>query len=188
MKVRQPDQRASAANEAKLVELERAVADERKHSAELRGTVNELRFKLEILEKSYAKQLEDAKRRFETAEQTTDIQRSRIAELDAARQDAIALLTETRVELDRLTAERDQLRRELAAGDGSEVDPSADKRDGSGAEGTINTLMNDAAWARAAAPRSPDRDDRAAAEAVDDEPAGELLAPELVLTAGRNRD
>lgn len=188
MKVRQPDQRASAAQEAKLLELERAVIDERRHSAELRGTVDELRFKLEILEKSYAKQLDDAKRRFETAEQKTDAQRGRIAELDAARQDAIALLSETRVELDRLTGERDQLRRELAARDGHIVDPSASVRDYSGAEGTINTLMNDAAWTRAAATRTADRDHRTAADAGDDEPAGDMLAPELVLAAGRNRD
>ena len=53
-----PDERDAA-----VERLERAVAEERQHATILRKTVEELRFKARILEKSYAKQLEDARLR-----------------------------------------------------------------------------------------------------------------------------
>ena len=48
--------------------LEQALAEERQHAATLRASVEDLRFKMTILEKSYAKQLADARTRAEAAE------------------------------------------------------------------------------------------------------------------------
>src|SRR5690606_15949827 len=50
--------------------LERALAEERQKSAALRASVDGLQFKLDVLEKSYAKQLADARQHAEAAART----------------------------------------------------------------------------------------------------------------------
>ena len=101
MREKRQDLDPAAGYIVKIEQLERVIAEEREHSAALRESANELRFKLEILEKSYAKQLEDAKQRAESAERRNDENGARLAELDAAREDAIELLADARTELDR---------------------------------------------------------------------------------------
>jgi hypothetical protein len=59
-----PDER-----DAIIKRLEQTIAEERKNSATLRETVDNLRFKTETLERSYAKQLADARQRGTSAEQ-----------------------------------------------------------------------------------------------------------------------
>jgi len=182
------DEPAAPARRDEAVErLKRAVAEEREHSAALRSSVDDLRFKTEILERSYSKQLEDARLRAETAERRYEEQGARIAELDAAREDAIALLTETKAELDRLTTERNQLRRQLASKDGWQTGAASDDGDFSGEEGTINTLLDDAKWIRE---REPTEEEKARAEAAAREaeaPAEEMISPDVVLAA-RKKD
>lgn len=173
----------------KIEQLERSVAEEREHSAALRETVNELRFKLEILEKSYAKQLKDAQQRFEAAEHRNDEQGTRLAELDAARADAIELLADAQTELDRLTTERDQLKRQVAARDGWAVEPGGDGVDFADDGGTINALMNDSVWSRrSAALRPPEADESAAGDDASGDDAGDMIDPALVLASGRRGD
>jgi DNA repair exonuclease SbcCD ATPase subunit len=176
-----------AGQDAEIERLERAIAEEREHSAALRSQVDELRFKAEILERSYGKQLEDARRSAETAEQALAEQRTRNAELDAARQDAIELLTETKAEIDRLTRERDQMRRQLASRDGWGVDPGA-PAEGESEGGTINTLMDDASWLRKRRPIDEERARAEAARAAAEEQVGEMISPEVVFTRTRDDD
>jgi len=177
------DSAAIAERDAKVEQLERAIEEEREHSASLRSTVNELRFQAEILEKSYSKQLEDARVRAEAAEHIADEQRARVAELDSAREDAIELLTDAKAEIDRLESDRNKLRRQLASEDGWQIDDPAGTDD-SAEGGTINALMNDAKWVREKAPSAEeqskaDAETRAAEEAVEEE----MISPELVLSA-----
>jgi chromosome segregation ATPase len=174
-------QAARAERDAEVDRLNRAVAEERHHSAELRRTVDELRFKMDILERSYSKQLEDARVRAEEAEQRTAEHGVRLAELDGARNDAIELLTEAKAELDRLNKDRDQLRRQLASRDGWEVEGAAE--DAQFDEGTINGLLNDDKWmARAESEHQKQIRERSSTRVVEDSSTEDMIAPELVLT------
>lgn len=181
--------------------LERAITDEREHSAGLRATVDELRFKAEILERSYAKQLEDARRRADSAEQALTEQRARNAELDAAREDAVQLLTEAKAELDRLAHERDRFRRQLASRSGWGLDEAGGAIGAGGAgsgesgddaetaeDGTINSLMDDASWLRKRRPIEEARAQAEAARRAADEPEGDMIAPEAVFVTAKNDD
>jgi uncharacterized membrane protein YccC len=189
MREKRQDLDPAAGYIVKIEQLERVIAEEREHSAALRESANELRFKLEILEKSYAKQLEDAKQRAESAERRNDENGARLAELDAAREDAIELLADARTELDRLMAERDQLKRQLAARDGWGAEPPGAGVDFAEDGGTINALMNDAVWSRKTrALQRPEAEESAAAQDSDESDAGDMIDPALVLAAGRKSD
>lgn len=180
------DESVADRRELKIERLERAIDDERRHSAELRATVDDLKFKMGILEQSYSKQLEDARKRSDAAESRIAEQGVRIAELDQARQDAIELLGETKTEIDRLTQERDQLRRQLASRDGWQVEGAVD--DYSGDEGTINALMNDARWMRDRKPGEDKAKERVQDVETDASPSEELIAPDLVFADRKSDD
>jgi len=166
----------------RIAELERAIDEERAHSAGLRASVQDLKFKLEILEKSYSKQLADARHGCESAEQALSQQHVRNAELDQAREDAIELLTDAKAEMDRLTEERDQLRRQLASRDGWAVDPSQGTDDDGG---TINTLLDDASWLRKRQPSEEELARANAEKAAAEAPAEEMIAPEMFFAQGK---
>ena len=65
-----------------IADLERAVAAERQHTAALRQAADDLRFKVEVLERSYGKQLDDARQRWEAAEGEVAALQAQIAELE----------------------------------------------------------------------------------------------------------
>lgn len=88
-------QSISDERDAQVERLERAVAEERERSAALRTTIEELRFKTDILERSYSKQLADARQRGEAAERESADLRARLAELEAAHEDVKRQLTES---------------------------------------------------------------------------------------------
>jgi hypothetical protein len=187
MRIHPRDPAGQKAEESAVARLERELTEEREHSARLLSEARELKFKSEILDRSYKKQLEDARRRAESAEQALNEQRTRNAELDAARADAIELLTDAKTELDRLTTERNQMHRQLSSRGGFKVEAaSADSPDEGG---TINTLMNDASWLKRKQPAEEARlraeAERRAAEAAEPEV---MLAPELVLVPGRKKE
>jgi dGTP triphosphohydrolase len=83
--------------------LEQALAEERKNSSTLREAVDDLRFKTETLEKSYAKQLADARQKAATAEQALAAHKAEVATFGADREETIRLLTEARAELAQVT-------------------------------------------------------------------------------------
>jgi hypothetical protein len=182
-------QTVSAERKAEIDRLNRAVAEERRHSAELRRTVDELRFKMDILEKSYSKQLADTRALCESAEARREETAVRAAELDVARGDAIELLEAAKVELDRLARERDQLRKQLASRDGWQVEGAGDAADFEFDEGTINGLMNDDKWlARAESEHQKQIRERKSVETAEESPTEDLLAPEIVLKRKGTRE
>ena len=172
--------------DAVIERLERAVAEEREHAAMLRKTAEELRFKARVLEKSYAKQLEDARMCRETAERELADQQARMAALDSAREDAMRLLAETRTELERITADRDKLRKALASTDGMQIKTIAQDNTESRAEDsllTINRLMKDSSLAGERRPVGREKEHAdAQVRAGQESPSEELIAPELVFT------
>jgi hypothetical protein len=164
--------------DAIIERLERTVADEQQKSAELRKANDELRFKLEILEKSYAKQLEDARR--ENAEQR--------AQMIGFREDTMRLIDETRGVLERVTSERDRLREQLERAGVTPAEPgSRPGGEPSPPEGTINELIANPAWARERKPAGEPHL-QAHAGTADESPSEEMIAPELVFTKDGDDD
>jgi DNA repair exonuclease SbcCD ATPase subunit len=142
-----PDER-----ELKIEQLERAIDEEREHSTTLRKTIEELRFKAEILERSYSKQLDDARQRTQTAESALAELRAQLAEFQGADKDATQLLSEARAELAKVAAERDRLRKSISSGSSGlpEVTPAADSASAlpKSDQMSIDELLEDALWAR----------------------------------------
>jgi DNA repair exonuclease SbcCD ATPase subunit len=174
-----PDER-----DAIIERLERTVAEERKNSAKLRNTVEDLRFKAEILEKSYAKQLADARQRSATAEQHLADQTA----LETSREETMRQLNETRAELERVTIERDQLLEQPGRSDAPRPRIRTVPRGDSGsqaAEGTINELMANLRFTRE---RPPPEDSHLHSHARADEecPSEEMIAPDLVFPKKRD--
>src|ERR1044072_4162813 len=103
-----PDER-----DAVIARLQRELAEERQFSVTLGETSEQARFQLQILEKSYAKQLGDARTRADTAERELGEKKARLAALDSG-EDTTKLLKEPRAALAQVPAERDELRAQVA--------------------------------------------------------------------------
>jgi hypothetical protein len=182
--------------DATIERLERSVAEERQHSATLRETVEEFRFKIGILDKSYAKQLADARQRAEAAERGLTEERARLAGIDTNHENTLRLLTETRAELARVAAERDLLRKQY--GQAARPRPEAvapDRKVPEQAsppapedEGTINALMANLTVPRERPSARPEIA-RLGAQARDAGPAApseEMISPDLVFPKRRD--
>lgn len=186
-----PDDR----RDAEIARLEAEVAAEREHSAGLLQAADELRFQKEILERSYAKQLEDLRGRLAGAEAELAAGREQCDELAASRDEALQMLARAEDKARGAATERDQLRRQLTSRDGWQVESAGGEPEDFGDEGTINALMNDASWSRRAqaakASGTAAKGEEASAAGApdpDDVPVEEMISPELVLAAGRARD
>lgn len=178
------DAEVNAELHATVERLERAIEDERQHSASLRSTVNELRFQAEILEKSYSKQLADARQMAEAAQSNVGEHLDRITQLESERDTAIQLLAEAKAKYDRFDSARNQVHQQLSSSSPSPIEAENKSFELAAEEGTINTLMNDAKWVREKAPSDEERskaetEARAAEEAAEEE----MISPDLVFTA-----
>jgi hypothetical protein len=117
-------QRARATAEsdhAAIARLERALDAEVKVSESLRDSLDELRAKVDRIETSFVQRLEEATRRSSTAEHKIADQQKRLAALGNGREESMRLLGDTRAELSRVSAERDELRKQLARIDGMQT-------------------------------------------------------------------
>jgi cell division septum initiation protein DivIVA len=176
----QTAQSVVAERDAKIAELERQLAEERANAATLREASDALRFKTEILEKSYAKQLADTRAKLAALEQTLADQKAHQAEYGADHEETVRLLKETRVELEQVKLDRDQHRAQARRS--GWAGPTANSDSCDSAEGTINQLMSGAGWLTK--PKAPSGGSNLAAQvaAPEETPVGDLLAPELVFT------
>jgi DNA repair exonuclease SbcCD ATPase subunit len=184
---------STSEDDAKNVEaerLEQALVEERQHAATLRATVEDLRFKATILEKSYAKQLADARARAEAAERGLAEERARLAGIDGNHENTLKLLAETRAQLAQVMAECDLLRKQLgSSSSGSRrTEPAAAYHQHPPApppesELTINTLMADLSKF-AEERRSPLA--RREEKPVEEPPAEDMLSADLVFPKKRD--
>jgi chromosome segregation ATPase len=177
--------------DATIERLGRELAAERDNLTTVREALDAATFKVEVLEKSYAKQLADVRERLATTEQTLAEKNKLLGALDGGHEEALRALGEVRAELKTLTAERDELRQTVAQGGLKESGRSnpraplayrAEQASESG--GTINELIKDAAWAQKTVTVAAGHCGAAVTE-QDTPPPEDLLAPDLVFTKGR---
>jgi hypothetical protein len=181
------------AQKVAIERLEQALAEERQHSATLRATVEDLRFKAAILEKSYAKQLADARARAEAAERGLTEEKARLAGIDGNHENTLKMLTETRGKLAQVIAERDLVLKRPGTGSGNgngggprRTDPIAvDQEPRAPApenELTINTLMADLSKVveeRRAPAKRPEKP-------VEEPPPEDMISADLVFPKKRD--
>ncbi len=175
-----PDERDAA-----IARLERALTEERQRSAAFRTNVEQLEFKLEVLEKSYAKQLADARERAESAARKLAEREAELEKLADKHNEVMARLAAANRELERTSIDREFLREPRAR---SAPPAHAERRVLPAAthDGTINALLGETPWSRDG--RAPEGTEPAAADAAEaDAPPGEMLSPELVFT-GKDDD
>ena len=183
----QTGQSVVAERDAKIAELERQLADERATVATLQAESDGFRFKTEILEKSYAKQLADTRAKLAAVENAAAERKAHEVAYGADHEETVRLLKETREELEQLKVDRDQLRTQ-ARRSGWTV-PGAKAADTSQTgEGTINQLMDGASWLTKQKTPGGGSNLEAKVAAPDSAPVEDMLAPELVFTKDKDKD
>ena len=124
--------------------LERALADERANAVSLRESSDALRFQLEILERSYAKQLADARQRVDKPTKELAELKAQMAQFGLGGEDVAKILSELRADLLNVRAERNHLREQLGRPDasrgGSYGGRSNEQTSGDDTSDTINAM------------------------------------------------
>lgn len=179
----QTGQSVIAERDAKIAELERQLAEERANAATLRQESDGFRFKTEILEKSYAKQLADTRAKLAAVEKAAAEQKAHQVEYGADHEETVRLLKETRAELEQLKLDRDQLRTQARRSGWTPPSGAAASGDTSQtSEGTINQLMAGAGWLTKREAPAGGSNLEAKVAAPEDAPVGDMLSPDLVFT------
>ncbi len=187
----QTEQSAPDPRDALIERLERSLADERQHATTLRETLDSTRFKADILEKSYAKQLTDTRARLTNVEQALAEQTDRAAQLEKERDEQREHIEELHAELEALTAKPGQTAKPRPTSYGQAAPKRWDRdaaRQTHAGDGTINQLISNATWVQ-----DPEHTSRAEGHlqaqvaAAEETPVEDMLAPELVFT-GPDKD
>ncbi len=199
-----PDARDTA-----VERLERELAEQRELATRLRESLDAATFKTEILEKSYAKQLAEARDKRAATESELAEKDEILANLGDGHEHTLRELNDALTVIKVLKKERDQLRKQIAEGGfrqpsktkarallGSDEAPrggtigtsdaaaggAIDASDDDTSGGTINALIANESWAE----KKPGLGSGQATAQVGPEPETpqqEMLAPDLVFTA-----
>jgi hypothetical protein len=166
--------------------LERALAEEKAHAVTLRESSDALRFKLEILEKSYAKQLADARQKADAATKELTTLKGQVAEFGKGGEDTLKAISEMRADLLNITAERNQLRDQLAKGGGGQGKAYGGRsympRAAEESSDTINALITNAGLDPGREkPRAGDSNANQRVK-LDQGPAEIMVSPDLIFT------
>jgi DNA repair exonuclease SbcCD ATPase subunit len=187
----QPDAASGEAvpdpRDATIARLERELAEQRALAANLRESLDAATFKVEILEKSYAKQLAEARDKRAALEEELKEKEEILANLGGGHEHTLRELADAVAVIKVLKAERDQLRKQIAQGGfrqsterAAPPPPPVDHT--SSGDGTINQLIANAGWAEKKSAVGTGQ----ATALVEDEPEApteEMLPPELVFTS-----
>jgi hypothetical protein len=171
----------------KIERLERALAEEKAHAVTLREGGDALRFKLEILEKSYSKQLADTRQRADGATKELATLKAQVAEFGKGGEDTLKAVSEMRAELLNITAERNQLRDQLgrpgAGGQGKSYGGrSYAPRPTEESSDTINALITSASLERARERDEPGDGILNARVKLEQGPSEVMVSPDLIFT------
>jgi hypothetical protein len=120
--------------------LEQALEAETRASESLRKNLAALATKLDKLEAGFTERLEEATQRTATAERTLADQQQRLVALGNGREETMLRLAETRAELARVRAERDELLKKIDRIEGMQSSTVALTGEEQDEEPAINTL------------------------------------------------
>jgi hypothetical protein len=179
--------------DALIERLERDLREQTALATTLRESLDAATFKVEILEKSYAKQLTDARDKRAAVEAELQEKDQILAGLGGGHEHTLRELNDALTVIKVLKAERDRLRKQLAEGGSRQRSEAAAPRSvavvmgevGDGG-GTINALIANADWVEKKKPESGSGH-ASAQVGPQDAPHEEMLAPDLVFT-GKDRD
>jgi septal ring factor EnvC (AmiA/AmiB activator) len=160
--------------DAVIARLERELAEERQNSAGLRASLEQLRFKSEILEKSSTKQLADAKAKSRLGDRRVEELQQRLEAAETGRAEDQRLLAETRAALEQARIDRE--RRQIGRG--------AHARAADEAPASIDDLLSNTSAFRIRRKALEDAQVRAQLEA----PLEEMIPPNLVFTVDDAED
>jgi chromosome segregation ATPase len=176
-----PDER-----DLKIERLERALAEEKAHAVTLRESADAQKFKLEILEKSYTKQLADTRQRADAATKELTELKAKLAQYGQGGEETLKKIEDMHTELLNMTAERNKLREQLAKADtrrgggyGNKTEP---RRPLDESSDTINSLITNAGVDPGKAkPRAGDSNSNQRVK-LDQGPAEIMVSPDLIFT------
>lgn len=190
--------------DAQIERLEHELDEHRTLSATLREQLDAATFKIEILEKSYAKQLAEARDKGAAVDAELKEKTEILANLGGGHEHTLRELNDALTVIKVLKKERDLLRKQMtqgvarprgevskarallgddaqglmpATGDGGTIDSSADDTSG----GTINALIANAGWAEKKS-SGTGSGHSSAQVAAPEAPQAEMIAPDLVFT------
>ena len=170
----QTEQSGSDDRDATIERLEREVEEQRDAAKTLRESLDAVTFQKEILEKSYAKQLAEARDKLAAVEAELKEKAEILANLGGGQEHTLRELTDALTVIKVLKKERDQLRKQIAEGGSRKGAPSTTKArallgddtrglppapgddtsarpisssDDDTSGGTINALIANAGWA-----------------------------------------
>jgi len=181
-----------------IKQLEQQLAEERKAAGAIREALDASAFKLEILEKSYAKQLAEARDKRVAAEVELQEKDQILAGLGTGHEHTLRELNDALTVIKVLKAERDQLRKQIAQGgfrtnertiDRQTIDrqPRAAVATDEASDGTINSLIANAGWSAEKKPSAVGAGHSSAQVSDQESPHEEMIAPDLVFTP-KDRD
>lgn len=185
--------------DAQIERLEQELTEQREAAKTLRESLDAATFKTEILEKSYAKQLTEARDKRAELEAELTEKNEILANLGGGHEHTLRELNDALTVIKVLKKERDQLRKQIAQGgfrqrteskarallgpdEAATFEQRAASDDDDTSGGTINALIASAGWAEK---KSPIGTSQATAQVeAEPEPAPqEMLSPDLVFTA-----
>ena len=183
------------ADSESIARLEQALAAEARVSTALRAGLEELSAKVERLEAGFNDRLEAAARRNKAAESKLADQQRRLVALGNGREETMRRLADTRRELARVRAERDDLLKKLDRAEGIGTATVALTEEEEVEEPTIHPLpsMEDLMEAldkfAEDGDRSPLEGGHSLAQvSLDEAPSHEMIAPELVFPDEHEED
>jgi hypothetical protein len=176
---------------AAISHLEQALESETKTSSSLRESLEALRAKVEQLEAGFTERLEEAARRGATAENKLADQQQRIVALGNGREETMRQLTETRAELVRVRAERDELLKKLTRVEGMQsstvalTDQEREEEPGVDTLPSMDDLMASLDGLASGSSAKPEGGGHLLARvSLDEQESQEMIAPELVFPDG----
>jgi hypothetical protein len=182
--------------EATLIErLERELEEQRTLATTLRQQLDAAMFKIEILEKSYAKQLAEVRDKRTVIEADLQEKNEILANLGSGHEHTLRELTDALTVIKVLKAERDKLRKQIAQGGfrqpsqrptraqllvGEPIGDTSGDTDRDSTGETINALIANSGWAEK---KPAVAAGHSSAQVVEQEtPHEEMIAPDLVFT------
>jgi len=190
----QTAQSGSHQRNARLQDLERQIEEERANTARIQSALDAQAFQREILEKSYAKQLAEARDKLATVTSELQEKDEILAGLGGGHEHTLRELADAVTVIKVLKTERDQLRKRIA--EGGFRQPKDDDRptraravvEDASDDGTINALIANAGWTEKKSTAVDAGHSSAQVSDADASPSEEMIAPDLVFTAKDRED